>query len=148
MKLFKSLFTLTKFEIFLAITSVVVILISSILSSSTPLNTSASLIGVIALIYVAKGLPIGQLLTIIFSVLYSICSFKFKYYGELATYAFMSLPAAIITFIIWLKHPFNNESTEIKIENVNYIKVILSIIISISITIIFYFILTLAFVFP
>ena len=99
------------------------------------------MIGVTALIYLAKGLPIGQLLSIIFCILYGICAITYKYYGELATYALMSLPAAIISFIVWMKKPYSPDSTVIKIEKLNKLKLVFCVFISIIATIIFYFIL-------
>ena len=99
MKILKSIFTLTKFEIFLWLFSVSVVTISSIIACSNPLNTSTSIIGVTALIYIAKGLPLGQILSIIFCILYAVCSYTYRYYGELATYLLMSLPASIISLI-------------------------------------------------
>ena len=43
----------------------------------------ASLLGVTSLIFNAKGNPFGQLLMILFSLLYGIISFTFSYYGEM-----------------------------------------------------------------
>ena len=52
----------------------------------------ASFIGVTALIFNAKGNPFGQLLMVIFSILYGIISFAFAYYGEMITYLGMTAP--------------------------------------------------------
>ena len=43
------------------------------------INLAASLIGITALLFCAKGNPIGQALVIVFSVLYAFVSFKFAY---------------------------------------------------------------------
>lgn len=56
------------------------------------LTLTASLIGVTALIFVAKANPFGQFLVIVFSVLYGIISYSFAYYGEMITYLGMTLP--------------------------------------------------------
>ena len=55
----------------------------------------ASLIGVTSLIFIAKGNPVGQALTITFSVLYGIISLTFAYYGEMITYLGMTAPMAV-----------------------------------------------------
>ena len=65
--------TLTKFEKSLWVTSLSVTLFSYALSyilngTGSLLNLVASLIGVTALIFVAKGHVLGQILTVIFSV--------------------------------------------------------------------------------
>lgn len=46
------------------------------------------------LIFNAKGNPAGQLLTVIFSLLYGSISFTFAYYGEMITYLGMTMPMA------------------------------------------------------
>lgn len=62
-----------------------------------------ALIGVTALIFVSKGNPIGQVLTIVFSVFYGIISYSFAYYGEMITYLAMSAPMALWALISWLR---------------------------------------------
>ena len=104
------------------------------------LNTIASLIGVTALIFVSKGDAFGQVITIAFSVLYGIVSYRFKYYGEMITYMFMSAPAAFITLIAWLKHPYK-DTHQVKVDKLTRGKIAFTAIASILITIIFYFIL-------
>ncbi len=46
------------------------------------LTLAASLIGVTSLIFNAKGNPIGQVLMVLFSLLYGIISYTFAYYGR------------------------------------------------------------------
>lgn len=64
----------------------------------------ASLLGVTSLIFNAKGNPFGQLLMILFSLLYGIISFTFSYYGEMLTYVGMTMPMAVFALISWLKN--------------------------------------------
>lgn len=104
------------------------------------LSTITSLVGVTALIFVARGDAYGQIITIIFSLLYGVISFKFKYYGEMITYVFMSAPAAFVTLIAWLKHPFE-DSHQVKVDSMTKGKWIFTISVSIVTTIVFYFIL-------
>ncbi|MBQ6860761.1 MAG: hypothetical protein IJO08_03855 [Clostridia bacterium] len=51
------------------------------------------------LIFNAKGNPFGQFLMVIFSMLYGIISFNFKYYGEVITYLGMTMPMALFALI-------------------------------------------------
>ena len=51
------------------------------------------------LIFNAKGNPFGQFLMVIFSMLYGIISFNFKYYGEMITYLGMTMPMALFALI-------------------------------------------------
>ena len=67
---------LTKTERAIWLVSVTMILISRlVLGGGDILSAAASLIGVTALIFVAKGYVIGQLLTVVFAVFYGIISF-------------------------------------------------------------------------
>lgn len=140
-KLYNPFKFLKKNEWILWICSVVVVAATSLAAGTEGiLNTIASLIGVTALIFVAKGDAFGQLLTIIFSVFYGIISLKFKYYGELITYLGMSAPAALVTLIEWIKHPYK-DSHEVEVAKLTKSKMLLTVFLSIAITIAFYFIL-------
>ena len=77
----------SKSEIALWISSVMLIIISfCVFDRTNYLPLCASLIGVTSLIFNAKGNPFGQLLMIVFSLLYGIISYSFSYYGEMITY--------------------------------------------------------------
>ena len=67
------------------------------------LTLTASLIGVTALIFVAKANPFGQFLVIVFSVLYGIISYSFAYYVEMIKYLGMTLPMAVFSLITWIR---------------------------------------------
>jgi len=101
----------------------------------------ASLIGATALIFVSKGNPIGQILTIIFSVFYGIISYSFKYYGEMITYLGMTTPIAIWALVSWIRNPYNGDKNEVKVNSLSIKEWCLFILISIIITIAFFFIL-------
>ncbi len=62
-------------------------------------------IGATSLIFTAKGNAFGQVLIIVFSVLYGVISYEFAYYGEMITYLGMSAPIALLAVIAWLKNP-------------------------------------------
>ena len=133
---------LTKFEMGLWICSVVVIIVSFFASNGGDVLTLiASLIGVTALIFLAKGYVIGQILCIIFAVFYGIISFCFKYYGEMITYLCMSAPAAVASLISWIKHPYKN-SDEVEVSRVGKKQIIFMFFLAILVTILFYFILS------
>ena len=100
---------LTPFERGLWCTSVAVIILSAVLMGGADLfSVITSLIGVTALIFVAKGYVIGQILTVVFAVFYGVISFGQQYYGEMITYLGMSSPMAIAAAIAWLKNPFRD----------------------------------------
>lgn len=100
---------LTKHEWFLWLASLAVVTISNLASGRFDLLTFiATWVGVTALIFLAKGHVIAQILIIIFSVLYAVISWRFRYWGELITYAGMTLPMAIWSTVTWLRHPAEN----------------------------------------
>lgn len=130
------------FEWILWCVSVVAILLSFFLCGDFyPLTLIASLLGVTALIFIAKGNVIGQFLIIVFSILYGLISYNFRYYGEMITYVFMSLPAAIVACISWLNNPSKKGAREVKVDEMTKGKWILAGVLSVVVTVVFYFIL-------
>ena len=133
--------TLTKFELGLWITSLSVSFLSFFLSGGKDaLNLIASLIGVTALIFVAKGHVLGQLLTVVFAIFYGIISVIFHYYGEMITYLFMTAPMAIIATITWIKHPYQ-DSKEVQVNKITKKQLFTMLLLAFFVTILFYFIL-------
>ncbi len=130
-------------ELVLWLGSISVIVISFFaFGNSDYLSLIASLIGVSSLIFVAKGNPIGQILAIIFSLLYGIISFSSAYYGEMITYLGMTMPMAVFSLISWLKNPYNGKKTEVKVNKLNPKEYIFMAVLSLVVTVIFYFILS------
>lgn len=101
----------------------------------------ASLLGVTALIFLAKGNVVGQFLTIAFSLLYAIVSIRFRYWGEMITYVFMSLPAAVFSCVSWLKHPSKESKNEVEVSYMTAKKWAYTSLLSILVSVAFYFIL-------
>lgn len=142
MKIFNSFKSLTKFELILLLASMMVIIISFLLSTQRDFITIvASLIGVTALIFVAKGDVLGQILTVVFSIFYAVISFKFRYYGEMITYLGMTAPIAIMSVITWIKNPYKKGKNEVKIAKLTGKQTITLILLTTLVTLIFYFIL-------
>ena len=105
------------------------------------LTLVASLLGVSALIFIAKGNVIGQFLIIGFSILYGIISWNFRYYGEMITFVFMSLPSAIVACVSWLRHPSKAGKSEVEISPMTAKKWTLLSLSAGAVTVAFYFIL-------
>ena len=121
--------------------SSVIITVSFLLSPEKDLlSLTASLIGAAALIFLAKGYVIGQVLVIIFSLFYGAVSFYFHYYGEMITYIGMTAPMAAVATVSWSKNKFKDE-LEVKVRRLNIKTVIGLIFLTPIVTLIFYFIL-------
>jgi nicotinamide mononucleotide transporter PnuC len=132
----------TKAELTLWGSSVVLILLSFfIFDRVNYITLVASLIGVTSLIFNAKGNPIGQALMIIFSLLYGIISYRFAYYGEMATYLGMTAPMALFALISWLRNPYKGNKAEVAVNRLEAAEWIIMMILSTVVTILFYFIL-------
>ena len=100
---------LTKKEWGLWIGSIGTILTANILSGNMDIITIAeACIGITSLILAAKGNVWAQILMIVFSILYGILSWRFRYWGEMITYLGMTLPMAVWSTITWIRHPAEN----------------------------------------
>ena len=100
---------LTKKEWALWIGSIGTILTANILSGNMDILTiAAACIGITSLILAAKGNVWAQILMIVFSILYGILSWWFRYWGEMITYLGMTLPMAVWSTITWIRHPAEN----------------------------------------
>lgn len=112
-----------------------------IFDGSDYLTQTASLIGVTSLIFNAKGNPFGQLLMVVFSLLYGLISYSFSYYGEMITYLGMTAPMAVFSLISWLKNPYNGSRAEVAINRLKLKEIIFMCLLTMIVTFAFYFIL-------
>ena len=139
MKIKNPLTALPKFSVFLWTFSMISVVLSFALSSfGDYLTFISSAVGVTALIFIANGMVLGQILTIIFATLYGIVSIIFGYWGEALTYLGMSLPAATAATISWVKNPYKDTGI-VKIRRMSTRKTVIMFLLSIPVTVIFYF---------
>lgn len=132
----------SKGELLLWVLSAVTITISFLLFDRTNyLTLIASLIGVTSLIFNAKGNPLGQLLMVIFSVLYGIISYSFSYYGEMITYMGMTGPMAFFALVSWLRNPYKGKKSQVKVNTISRGEVVFTVLLTTAVTVVFYFIL-------
>ncbi len=133
----------SKTELVLWSVSVLFIIVSFfVFEGEGYLTLAASLIGVTSLIFNAKGNPIGQLLMIIFSILYGIISLTFNYYGEMVTYLGMTAPMAFFALVSWLKNPYKGKKSEVKVNGrITKKEIAFLIALTAVVTFVFYFIL-------
>lgn len=138
-KALKKYFTVTEWLIWsLSVTTIITVFI---IFGGGLLSFIASLVGVTSLILCAKGNPIGQVLMIVFSSLYGIISLSCSYYGELATYVFMTMPMSVYALVCWLKNPYENKRSEVRVSSIGKRDFIILPITAILVTVVFYFIL-------
>ena len=119
----------------------VLLIVSSFLifEQGSVLTLLASLIGVTALIFLAKGNAAGHVLMIIFCLLYGAISYGFRYYGEMMTYLGMSLPMCASALISWIRHPY--QKNQVKVHRVGRKEVLCALGLTVLVTVLFYYIL-------
>lgn len=140
MNITRSIKNLSRFEWALWGFSFVGVCLSFLLSPEKDyLSLIGSLIGVTALIFVAKGDVFGQVLTVVFSVFYGIVSFQFRYYGEMITYLGMTTPIDIASIVTWLRNPYSDK--EVKVSIMTPKKMFWLLLATIIVTVAFWFIL-------
>ena len=130
---------MSRFELILWLASVVIIVLSGVLIGKDIVTAAASVIGVTALIFLAKGDVLGQILTIAFALFYGYISFRFRYWGEMITYLGMTAPTAAAAVVTWIKNPYAKH--EVKISPMSKTKTAAVILLTAAVTALFYFIL-------
>ena len=124
------------------ILSVIIVATSNILTGEIQIFTlCATVIGVTALIFVAKGNVWGQILTVIFSILYAIASLQFQYYGEMITYLGMTMPIAALSIVSWIRHPYEKGGSEVEIHKLTKLQTGVMWLLTAVVTTVFFFIL-------
>ena len=102
------------------ITSFLIVTVSNIMTGDVSIvKLAATDIGVTSLIFIARGNVWGQILIVIFSILYAVTSYDFRYYGEMITYLGMTGPIAFMSVISWLKHPYEQDRNVVKINKLS-----------------------------
>lgn len=122
--------------------SLTAVLVSNVLTGKiVPTTLAGTLIGVTALIFMARGDVWGQILTIVFSILYGITSWSFRYWGEMITYLGMTLPMAALATISWMRNPYKAGEPEVAIHRLSAAEWVWGGVLSVVTTVGFYFIL-------
>ena len=107
----------TNFEKLLLFGSVVIVSVVGLCFKSDLLTVSCSIVGIITALLLAKGKNLGQVFGLLITILYSIVSFKNKYYGEVLIYALVMLPMYIIGIFTWINHK-NEKTNSVEINSI------------------------------
>lgn len=134
--------TLTKKEWMLWGISLAIVIVSNMMTSDFDILTLfAAMIGVTSLIFAAKGNVWAQILMVVFSILYGIISYRFRYWGEMITYLGMTMPMAIWSTITWIRNPSKENGNEVEIRILKWKHVAGIGVSCVIVTAIFYYIL-------
>ncbi len=104
------------------------------------LNLANSLVGAAMLFLLAKANVFGSLVSMAFSITYSLISYRFHYYGEMMLYLGLYLPIEVFTLIVWLRNRYAG-SNVVKVEDTMAIDFLWGTLLSLSITVGAYFLL-------
>lgn len=97
--------------------SVILVSLFGIVFKSDLLTIMCSIVGITTALLLAKGKNSGQVLGLLIVILYSIVSFRNKYYGEVIIYLCIMLPMYIIGIISWLRHQ-NKETNTVEVNSI------------------------------
>ncbi|WP_449072915.1 nicotinamide riboside transporter PnuC [Ruminococcus sp.] len=122
--------------------SMLIVTVSNLVGGSFDVLTlAATWVGITSLIFAAKGNVWAQFLMIVFSILYGIISFRFRYWGEMITYLGMTLPMAVWSAVTWLRNPSAGSKSEVAIRKLEKKHFLFLLVLSVVVTGAFYFIL-------
>ena len=132
---------LSRFELRLWLFSCVTVTAAFLLTDAPDVLTLlASLVGVTALIFVAKGYVLGQILTVVFALFYGVISCFQHYYGEMITYLGMTSPIALMAAVEWMRNPYAG-TREVRVRRLNAKQCLLMWLLTVLVTAGFFFIL-------
>lgn len=131
----------TREEKLLWILSALTIIFSFAWGGGDKVTLIASLMGITSILFDAKGNPFGQILMVIFSLIYGVISYSYAYYGEMITYLGMTMPMAVLAFIAWMLHPYKGDRSEVEVGVMSKGEYGTMAVLAAVVTFIFYFIL-------
>lgn len=106
------------FEISFLFISIIIIAVSGVIFKAELISVAMSVLAVTVAILQAKGKVLSQYIGLLVAVLYSIISFKNKYYGEVIIYITLMIPLYILSVISWIQ----NKNKETQTVNKGYIQ--------------------------
>ena len=91
--------------------------------------------------FAAQGNVWAPILMTIFCIQYAIISYRFRYWGEMFTYLFMSLPMSVWSIVTWLKNARNSSDGTIEIRKITRKGAGVLVLCNVAVTIAFYILL-------
>ena len=122
----------TLFEKLLLVISIIVLLATGIIFNSSIVTIICTVLFVLAIMLIAKGNYLGQIIGIVVTILYSYISYKNRYYGEIIINIGIVLPLYILGIISWIKHE-NKETKTVKINQIGFKEWLIALVLSIGV---------------
>ncbi len=113
---FKDFFKLIKcWEYAFMTVFIVAIIVCGVVFKSSPLTIFCSLFGIVGVFFIAKGMLVGQFISIVYGTLYATMSYFNHLYGEMIVTLAVTVPMYVATIITWIK----NSSKTDKVVKIN-----------------------------
>ncbi|MBQ8844681.1 MAG: nicotinamide mononucleotide transporter [Clostridia bacterium] len=130
------------FEILILVIGISLIVVCFIIEKEKNiLSFITSIIGVVSVLFVAKGLTIAPIIDIVFCILYALVSYFQKYYGEAIIYIAMMMPISLFSIFSWFKNKSKTNENFVKINKIKGMEYLYLTFATIVLTIGFYFLL-------
>ena len=126
-------------ELLLYLAGLTLIIVTSIVFKASWISALTGLFGLSCVLFAAKGKIIGIFFTWAMIVLYSILSFKNKYYGEVFVNTCLMFPMTIIQLVAWLKNL--GKDYVVKVNTITKKEIIIVACVALASFVAFYFIL-------
>jgi len=127
--------------IFLAVSIAIIVTVFVFNSEKNWLSFICSIIGITAVMCLAKGLVITPYLLVVNGCLYSILSYTQAYYGEMIVYIGLMIPMAISSIISWNKNKNKEDGTQVSVNKIKKSEYVYLALATIVASIAFYFLL-------
>lgn len=105
------------------------------------LSFIASMLGIVSVIMVAKGLVVAPFFCIVSNILYAVLSLTQRFYGESIIYFCLMIPINIGTIITWLKHKNSKNSDVVQVNKLKKVEYLAVLGVALVSTVAFYFLL-------
>lgn len=108
------------FEILFIICSVIIVTIGFVVGSDRNVYSYiVSIVGVLSVIFLAKGWIVAPIVGIVYSIMYGILAVLSKYYGEAIVQFVVMLPMNILTILAWLKHTDTENESQVVVNKIS-----------------------------
>ena len=128
-------------KLFLLISLLIIIVCFFLGTDKNILSLITSILGVITVIFGAKGLVWAPVVNLLYNIVYIILSYTQGFYGEVLIYIFMMTPINIAMIVSWLKNKSKEDENIVEVNKLNKKEYILLFVFTLIVAVGFYFIL-------
>lgn len=128
-------------KLFLIISLLIVIGCFFLGTDKNILSLVTSVLGIITVIFGAKGLVWAPIINIIYNIVYILLSYSQGFYGEVIIYIFLMTPLNIAMIVSWFKNKSKKDENIVAVNKLSKKEYILLFVFTLFISVIFYLLL-------